>query len=191
MSGMLEKYQEFKWQMSRNAVSEDVNHLPDHVRGSIGRSSEVPWNLSPDYQRDHVWTIKQKELFVGNFIEGGLCPPIFVQRYESEQNYPEGGKNGWLDQPIEVIDGKQRIQALLDWLAGDIQAETTCGDRIKYADLDVVDRRRLRDLRITYVDMSRKDRLRFYLRLNRGGTVHSDSEIQKVRDLLDQENLPK
>lgn len=177
----LDKYREMSWALNKSAVHEDLRRVPSKVRGEGG---DVPWNLSPDYQRDHVWTKRQKELFVGHYIEGGIVPPIYVQRYESEANFPEGGKEGWLDQPCEVIDGKQRLQALLDWMAGDIEAEVTEGDRIRYADLNEVTKRGLPNLKVTYVDMSRADRLRFYLKLNRGGTIHTDAEIQKVRDLL-------
>lgn len=185
MARKLDKYREFSWTLSKSPVHEDLRYLSVRILGQ--RNDEPSWNLSPDYQRGSVWTQRQKELFVGNFIEGGLCPPIYIQRFESEKNYPEGGKEGWLDRPNEVIDGKQRLQALLDWVDGKIEAEVTCGDRIHYSDLDIVDLRGLPNVRVTYIDLSYKDRLRFYLKLNRGGTVHSDEEISKVRDLLKKE----
>jgi len=31
---------------------------------------------------------------------------------------------------------------------------------------------------------TRADRLRLYLRLNRGGTIHTDDEIERVRAML-------
>lgn len=43
-------------------------------------------------------------------------------------------------------------------------------------------------LRLYYVDLSRAARLRFYLRLNRGGSVHTDAEITRVEALLAAEN---
>jgi len=181
----LDKYREMSWALNKPAIQEDPNRLPRLVNGECG---DVPWDLSPDYQRDHVWTKRQKELFVGHYIEGGIVPPIYVQRYESGAYHPSGGRDGWLSQPCEVIDGKQRVQALLDWIAGDIEAEVTEGDRIRYADLNATTKRMLPRLKVTYIDMSRTNRLRFYLRLNRGGTVHSDAEIQKVRDLLASES---
>jgi hypothetical protein len=178
MAGSLDKYREWGHLLNQTGVSEDVRRLPAKVAGD----GDAPWNLAPDYQRGHVWTTRQAELFVGNFIEGGLVQPIYVQRYESPDNAPAGSEYWTL--PCEVIDGQQRIRALLAWLAGDIEAEVSCGDRIRYVDLDVIDRRGLPFVRVTYVDLSRRDRLRFYLRLNRGGTVHTDEEIERVRSLL-------
>jgi hypothetical protein len=178
MGHKLDKYREWVSVCQRTPVSQDLRYLPEYIQG---RDGEPGWNLSPDYQRDHVWTQRQKELFVGHYLEGGLIPPIYVQRYEGPQHFPEGGLEGWLALPCEVIDGKQRLQALLDWIEGKIEAEVTCGDRIKWSDLDIVDKRGLPDVK---VDLSRIDRLRFYLRLNRGGSIHTDAEIDKVRSLL-------
>lgn len=183
MSSKLDKYREFRDVSTKNPVSEDVRYLYDRMMGNR-KAGELAWDLSPDYQREHVWTTRQKELFLGHFIEGGFMQPIYVQRYESEHNFPQGGRDGWLDQPCEVIDGKQRLQALIDWVEGRVVAEVSCGDRIAWADLDKVDKRFLPDFKITYVDLSRKDRLRFYIKLNRGGSIHTDAEIEKVRDLL-------
>jgi hypothetical protein len=182
--GLLDKYQD-SWRIAtKTPVAEDVCYLKESVSG---RANRPGWDLNPDYQRDNVWTLRQKELFVGSFLEECLIPPVYVQRYESEKNYPEGGRDGWLDLPCEIIDGKQRIQALLDWLDGKIEAEVTCGDRICYSDLDAVDRRRLPFLKVVYLDIPRSARLEFYLRINRGGTVHTEAEIQKVRNLLKDE----
>jgi hypothetical protein len=38
------------------------------------------------------------------------------------------------------------------------------------------------------VCLSRKEVLSLYLRLNRGGTVHSEAEIARVKALLDSES---
>lgn len=134
-------------------------------------------NLDPDYQRDHVWTDEQAEAFVGHFIEGGAVPMIILNSHE-----------GWIE-PDEVVDGKQRIQALMRWLTGDIAAELTDGRRLYWNDLDEESKHRMSSItgpriEIGYVMLSRAEVLRLYLRLNRGGTVHTDSEIDKVRELL-------
>ena len=134
-------------------------------------------NLNPDYQRDHVWTDSQAEAFVGHFIEGGASPMIIINSHE-----------GWKE-PDEVVDGKQRLNALLRWIRGEIAAEVTDGRRIYWDDLDEDSKRRMQSVTgpridLGYVQLSRPDVLRLYLRLNRGGTVHTDAEINRVRDML-------
>jgi HNH endonuclease len=96
---------------------------------------------------------------------------------------PNGESVDYLDMPSEVIDGKQRLTAIWRWMKDQIPAELSDGTMIWYHDTNEVDRRGLDSL-ITYTDISRVERLRFYLKINRGGTVHSEAEIGKVREML-------
>ena len=149
------------------------------------RPNREKWDLNPDYQRGHVWTDEQGEKFVGHMLEGGQVPLIFVQRYDSQKNAPKGVDYSTL--PIEVIDGQQRLQAICRFMRGKIAAELSDGRRLWYKDFHEVEQRMLPNIKVAYVDVDRATKLRFYLRLNRGGTVHTDAEIQHVRDLLAQE----
>jgi len=138
------------------------------------------FNLDPDYQRDHVWTDEQAEQFVGHIIEGGATPLIIVNRSEH------------FDFTDEVVDGKQRVTACYRWLKGEIAAELTDGRRIFYDDLDEESQGYICGMtgatqEIGYVEMNREQVLRLYLRLNRGGTVHTDAEIDRVRAMLAEE----
>jgi hypothetical protein len=42
-------------------------------------------------------------------------------------------------------------------------------------------------MQVMYVDLTVSEQLNLYLRLNTGGTPHTESEIQKVRDMLAEE----
>lgn len=139
-------------------------------------------NLDPDYQRDHVWTDGQAMKFVGHLIEGGATPLIIVNR------------SGTFSFPDEVVDGKQRITACARWLRGEIPAELTDGREVFIHDLDEESRRYVCGMTgatqtIGYVQMNREQVLRLYLRLNRGGTVHTDAEIDRVRTMLNEEMI--
>lgn len=140
-------------------------------------------NLNPDYQRDHVWTASQQQRYLGHVFEGGAQTAIFIQRYRTDSNVPKGME--YLDCADEVIDGKQRLMAIYEFMKGCVGAELSDGRVIWYKDFDEVDRRGL-NVQLSHVDLSRSERLRFYLKLNRGGTVHSDDEIAKIRRLLEQ-----
>jgi hypothetical protein len=137
-------------------------------------------NLDPEYQRDHVWTDKQAEAFVGHFIEGGAVPAVVINT-DSRHKRDD-----------EVVDGKQRVTALYRWVKGEIAACVTDGRRIMWAELDEETQNYLDGpsgprIDIGYVALERVDVLRLYLRLNRGGTVHTDTEINRVRGLLAEE----
>lgn len=164
-------------------VCEDLEHLVDEIDGAGGpNATGVPRRglvLQPDYQRGYVWTDRQAELFVGHWLEGGEVPKIYVHRANSE----EAGGPDWHKQPSEVVDGQQRLKSLLRWVRGEILAETASGARLAYADTNEVDRRAL-DVRICYVSLPRAARLRLYIRLNRGGTAHSEADVERARALL-------
>lgn len=159
----------------------DIEGLCYSVRGG-GESSKrrrPAWNLSPDYQRPAVWTKEQQSAFVGHILGGGIAPAIFVQRDES-------------DTPFEVIDGQQRLRAILAFEAGEIPALVydALGEAHTIWWRDFNRRERLAGhatIKVIFVAMSRADRLRFYLRLNSGGTPHSGAELERVRNLLKEE----
>ena len=147
--------------------------------------------LNPDYQRGAVWTDEQAARFVGHWLEGGEVPRIWVQRWDSGDNVTPGdlarygvGASGYL--PQEVVDGQQRLRAIYRWATGEVAAEMTDGQRVTYSQTNEVERRGF-SIQLTYIDLPRVERLRLYLRINRGGTVHTAEEIARVREMLARE----
>jgi len=141
---------------------------------------EEVWRLDADYQRDAVWTKQQQELFVGHHISGGPSPKIYIQRWGQRS----------LDrimEPCEVLDGKQRLMALYAWYHRRIAACMCDGTYITYHQLNLASKRGVPNVRVTYIDLPRAERLHFYLRLNSGGTVHTTGELEKVQQLLKEE----
>lgn len=159
--------------------------IPDctyHVDTGLGRLKQsleqYDVNLNPDYQRDHVWTEGQAMTFMGSLLENSnAIPPFWFN---------------WVNDPFkqaksELLDGKQRINACLKWLDNDIPAKFITGETIWYKDLNEIDLRNV-NLSVTlswnFVDLDRKGVLEFYLRLNSGGTIHTQEELDKVKQLI-------
>lgn len=148
------------------------------IRSVIDTLEQFQVNLDPDYQRDHVWSADQQSEYVGALIE---CPegknPIILNDVNMD-----GSKR-----PSDVIDGKQRIAAMVAWLRGEIKAVCPCGESFLYDDLDDIDRRCVgmtTTLRWNWMRLDREGVLRYYIALNTGGSVHTDEEINRVRELL-------
>lgn len=148
-------------------------------------AGDLRLNLTPDYQRGRVWTDQQASRFVGFLAEGGEAPTIIVQRWPSCRRGA---------QPLdEVVDGLQRLTAVLRFARGEIPLETMDGEIAYLRDFSPEDQRYLigtAGLKITLQMVqlaTRAEVLALYLRLNRGGTPHSESEIERVRALLDAE----
>lgn len=138
------------------------------------------FEMDPDYQRDHVWTAEQQGRFIGFLLEGGKRPEIICNRIFNL-------KPKIVD---EVIDGKQRLTALYCFLKNVIPAIYTDGEELWFANMTKEAKAWIRGLtsplsmQIGYVSLSRTEVLRLYLKLNRGGSVHTDAEINRVRALL-------
>jgi len=133
-------------------------------------------NLDPDYQRGHVWTQKQSSLFVGYLLEGGRTSPVIINT----------GLKG-LCENCEVVDGKQRIIACLMWEKNEIPGITSSGVEVWKKDLDLPSVRQTSTLiGMAYgcVKLSRRDTLELYIKLNSGGTVHTQDEIERVKGLI-------
>jgi hypothetical protein len=131
-------------------------------------------DMDPDYQRGYVWTLRQKQKFVGAVLQNNQSIPIFWFNTLSLRH-------------AEVVDGKQRLSAILDWLNGKYAAICPCGEQFMFADHDDIGGRNLdmmTTLKMHFVQLPRVDVLRFYLALNSGGTVHKAKDLDRVRSLL-------
>lgn len=131
-------------------------------------------NVSPDFQRGYVWTLEQKVRYVEFMLQGGATGrDIFT-------NCPDwhiGGRTDYV-----LVDGKQRLDAVLGFLnnefpvfSGNYRRDYTGPMRSIVASF----RWHVNQLK------TRDEVLQWYIDLNRGGTVHSDEEIERVRAMRD------
>ena len=143
----------------------------------ILKEMDVGRLIIPDYQRGRVWTDEQSALFVGFVLTGGQPPPIWIQEHPDSETE-------------EIVDGLQRLSAMRLFMEGAIPAELPNSQRVWRKDLDGDCDGMLKGLYLTKMIVclpTRADVLRLYLRLNRGGTVHTEAEINRVNELLARE----
>ena len=133
-------------------------------------------DLDPDFQRAHVWNQTQQERYVEYIMRGG---------YAGKEIYWNSTTwNGAHNTPVQIVDGKQRLEAVRKFLRGEIQAFGHFYN--EYSDRAF----RLHHARFTfYINglRTRREVLQWYLDINRGGTQHTEEEIDKVRRLLAEE----
>jgi hypothetical protein len=79
----------------------------------IGYLNEDKVNLSPVFQRGHVWKLVTRRKLVRNIVQGRPIPAIFIYREPSGKKYT-----------YNILDGKQRIESLILFIgnqeAGDL-----------------------------------------------------------------------
>jgi len=134
--------------------------------------TESPLNMDPPYQRGYVWTAEQKVAYIEYILKGGISgKDIFW-------NCP-----GWMDTyegPMEIVDGKQRISAVLDFLNNKIKA---------FGHLFNEFEDNLRMSEATFIFhinnlTNKKDIVQWYLDMNTGGSVHTEKDLQPAYDMI-------
>lgn len=165
------------WFPAGNPLTMFLDRVP-----SVFQPGSTYHAIVPDYQRERKWTRLQSARYVGTLLENGRMPlPFIFQRWPESRREPP---------PDEILDGLQRLTALNGFMTEDAPAEMTDGQIVRLSDFTPADRRMIGHIPLTvqYVSLpTRADVLRLYIRLNRGGTVHTDEEIERVRLLLTME----
>ena len=87
------------------------------------------YNIDPPYQRDkNIWDEKQKSFLLDTILKNFPIPPVFVEQKIDTAT----GKTTY-----DVIDGKQRLTTIVDFIEGKIKLPETFGnDDYGYAPLN-------------------------------------------------------
>lgn len=135
-------------------------------------------NLDPDFQRAHVWDEEKQIHYVEFVLRGGRSSRDIFMNCASWM-----GRRSHKELPIELVDGKQRLEAVRRFLRDEIPAFESL--RSEYTDKIRISgpsfRFHMNDLQ------TRREVLQWYLDLNTGGVVHTSEEIEKVKALLQKE----
>jgi hypothetical protein len=162
----------------------------DPLRGGL--------DLNPPYQRGSVWTTDQQRLLMKSFLLGVPVPALIVNdRHQAGFRQPDGSE----DWRYAVVDGRQRIEAVIGWLSGrlDIPAswlpadhvvstvETDDGPYVFRSGLSEAERRRVSTRMLVPVCTahltSLADEAAVYLLVNRGGVEHTEADLSSARQL--------
>ena len=141
---------------------------------------EDRFEMDPDFQRSHVWTEVQQRRYVEYILREGQSSRIIYWNCVGWMRTFQG--------PMVLVDGKQRITAVLKFLNNE---------------LPIFDGHYRKDFKepdppfsgpdfVMHVNNlpTRAQVLQWYLDLNEGGTVHTESELSHVRELLAAEPTP-
>lgn len=137
---------------------------------SSGEGVPGGFNMDPDYQRAHVWTEAQQVAYIEYVMRGGMSGRDIYTNCRGWQH--TGGEQG----PFELVDGKQRLTAILRFMRNEIPA---FGHKIE----DYGDEPDLMTARVSWWvnDLpTRTEVLTWYLEINAGGTQHTSEEIGRA-----------
>lgn len=166
----IKKY--IKEQVSNYHVDVPLNYLKEHLKRYF---EDYHLDFDPPYQRGYVWTDKQKKDYVEYMIRLGSDQTISGKQFYF--NHP-GWMRDWKGN-MEIVDGKQRLSALLDWIDGkfgifdeDIHYDKEHGRIVSGITLS---------FNIATMK-SKKDVVDWYIAMNTGGTMHTSEDVQRAVD---------
>jgi hypothetical protein len=166
-------------QFTRSAgymVNVGLDYLARHYARYV---VEYGLDVCPDFQRGYVWRPEQKVRFMEYMLRGGLSGlDIYINgpTWAHGRLGPEHPES-WL----VLVDGKQRLDAALGFLNN----EFPIFDGVYHRDFTDHPRITCCNFRWHVNDLAtREECLQWYLDLNTGGTVHTEEELGRVRDLI-------
>lgn len=164
-----------KW--ANYAVDVSWAFLPEYVKEAV---EEFGLDTDPDFQRGYVWTPEQKVRYIEYILRGG------VTGKDIHTNHPNWNNGIMRSGPYVLVDGKQRLNAILGFMNNEFGV---FGGRFLRDFEDKPDILRAK-VRWHVNDLAtREDVLRWYLDLNCGGTVHTTDELDKVRAMIEAEKV--
>lgn len=174
----------------RNHV--DIRHLKDWMGSFTGTPEnysyeDVLLELNPEFQRGHVWDTARQIAFVENLLRGIDINKII--RFNDLTMRPHDDADEILKNKILCIDGLQRLTAIIDFVDGKFKV---FNEQLSYEDIlnhpDKPSMRRIFNNALIQLEFlqitSYPELLQYYIDLNSGGVVHTQSDIQIAKDLL-------
>lgn len=135
--------------------------------------SEKNVNTNPLYQRGYVWSEEQKERYIEYRLRGGISGKDI---YWNSKNWMRGSA----DEVIELVDGKQRLDAVLGFMNNEVKAFGNY--RNQFEDESPLF---FQDFVFHINNLSsQKEVVEWYLGLNRGGSIHTEEDLKPAYDLL-------
>ena len=135
--------------------------------------------LEPDFQRAHVWTTAQRTKYVEYLLRGGTFGKDI---YFNAAGFPNNSSSG---NPMELVDGLQRLTTMRQFMAGELPAFGQTYNQYHPEDQRHIKRGVSFGFTFHVNDLkTRVEVLNWYLDLNTGGTPHTAKEIARVRALL-------
>lgn len=164
----------------------DINQLPrfyyqinvpwGYIEQTLSGYAKTGLDLSPDFQRAHVWSEDQQVAYVEYVLRGGEVGRSIV--------FNNDGPNGnWGF--ITLVDGKQRIEAVRKFMRNELRVfgHSLSGfeDKMRIFQDDFL-------FRICNLH-TKAELLQLYLNINARGTPHTEDELNKVWAMLELEEM--
>lgn len=126
--------------------------------------------LNPDFQRGHVWTKEQQVSFIEFIINNPTKRQILYFNISD-----------WGNEDMVLVDGLQRLTALRLFLSDRLEVY---GKKFtEFEDHKIFNGKYFIEFNVNNLQ-TRKEVLKWYIEINKGGTPHTDEELDRVSSML-------
>lgn len=156
----------------------------------MGRWERGDIDLNPPYQRPSVWTVEDQQNLIRSLIIGVPMPAIVINDRSAVRNIP-AHEAQWV-----VIDGKQRMEALIAWFSGELKVpadwfaptalQEGVGSHVGFHDLSGAARRAMNNI-VVAVTLGRiktvRDEAHAFVVLNSTGVPQKNKDMARARNM--------
>lgn len=158
-------------------TNEDIslNYSQRNIDDLLSKTYYFGVNFEPEYQREFVWSKEDKIKLIESIFNNVEIGKFVFIHYDNKK-WSETGYS------YEILDGKQRMRAILDFYEDRFQYKGKCYSELSYRDQCHFD-----DFPISMAEvseLSREQILRYFIMLNTGGRVMAKEHLNKVRKML-------
>ena len=147
--------------------------------GGLLRMMRLDELVIPEYQRGRVWTTDQQSAWVGFVLSRMPLPAVWIRQvnvYDGSTEFRD-----------ELLDGQQRMTALLAWWSGDIPAVIPWSGEVAWC-RSRRDQRALERCATPCMELppttTDAEAVSLYLTINTAGVQHTPEELNKARAWL-------
>lgn len=156
-----------------------LNYSQRSLSDILGKAYHFGIDFEPDYQRDYVWELNDKiELIDSIFNNVDIGKFVYIRI--NDKKWKENGYK----YSYEILDGKQRIRAILDFYE-----DKFTYDGKTFSELSVRDQNHIKNYPINIAEISNineEQALRYFIKLNVTGKTMDKKHLDKVKKRLEE-----
>lgn len=132
-------------------------------------------DLNPDFQRGYIWGESQKRSYLEYILRGGVSGRSLYF------NHPSWMKEFNENDRLEIVDGKQRLTTVIEFLENKVKAfdhyynEFEDQPHLIGANFEV----HVASLQ------NRKELIEWYINFNTGGSIHTEDDLRSAYEALE------
>jgi uncharacterized protein with ParB-like and HNH nuclease domain len=159
------------------------NHLQSQLN-EHANSKCYDLNLDPDYQRGYVWTMEQKIKYIEYQLQGGTSGKEIYFNCPNWMRWDRYNKKYGKNPTLELVDGKQRITAILEFLNNKVKAFGKFFNEFEDWNTNMTGMG-LPRLSIHINNLETEEEIvRWYLGMNTGGSIHTEADLKPALEKL-------